>query len=301
VLDLMPGKSLVEYLVARGHDVFTIDWGTPGDEDRYLGFDEIVDRYLGRALRRATQHAGSAHLFGYCLGGTLTAIHAAVRPERVASLVTLAAPIDFHDASLLSTWLRTKSFDVGAMVEACGNVPWQLMQASFHLLRPTLLLSKAVGVLDRHWDDEFLDGFFALETWGNDNVSFPGEAYKTWVEKLYRENALIAGTLKLSGEPVALERLRAPTLVVTFEHDGIVSSASAAALAERAPNAERMHLPGGHVGAVVSRKASDRLWPALARWWESRYSGRSWAPTRGLCSSFASSRWDAHRMKATSR
>src|SRR5262245_11570944 len=35
VMDLVPGKSLCEYLVAEGHDVYMIDWGTPGDEDRY--------------------------------------------------------------------------------------------------------------------------------------------------------------------------------------------------------------------------------------------------------------------------
>src|SRR5690242_13093325 len=44
VLDLLPGKSLIEYLVAAGHDVHVIDWGTPGDEDRYLDFDEVCDR-----------------------------------------------------------------------------------------------------------------------------------------------------------------------------------------------------------------------------------------------------------------
>ena len=36
VLDLGPGRSLIEWLVARGHEVLCIDWGTPGDEDRYL-------------------------------------------------------------------------------------------------------------------------------------------------------------------------------------------------------------------------------------------------------------------------
>ena len=57
VLDLMPGKSLVEYLVGQGHDVFCIDWGTPGPEDRFLGFDEIVDGYLGRAIRQSARIA----------------------------------------------------------------------------------------------------------------------------------------------------------------------------------------------------------------------------------------------------
>ena len=30
---------------------------------------------------------------------------------------------------------------------------------------------------------------------------------------------------------------------------------------------ERLHLPGGHVGAVVSRKAATTLWPQLSTWW----------------------------------
>src|SRR5215470_12186859 len=39
VLDLLPKKSFAEYLLNEGHDVYVIDWGTPGDEDRYLRFD----------------------------------------------------------------------------------------------------------------------------------------------------------------------------------------------------------------------------------------------------------------------
>ena len=271
VLDLMPGKSLVEYLVGSGHDVYVIDWGTPGAEDRHLTFDDICDRYLGRAVRVSARVSGSqgVHLCGYCLGGTLAVIHAAARPERVASLVALAAPVAFADGGILSRWTRSPSFDVAALVDAFGNVPWQLLQASFQLLRPTLGLSKAVGVIDRAWDDEFLDGFFALETWGNDAVSFPGACYQRYVEELYRRDALLGGDFTLSGEVVKLEELRCPTLVVTFEHDTIVPASSAAVLLDRIGAAEkrRIHLAGGHVGAVVSRKASGRLWPELSGFW----------------------------------
>ena len=45
VLDLLPDKSFVEWLVARGHDVYCIDWGTPSDEDRYLSFDDVCARF----------------------------------------------------------------------------------------------------------------------------------------------------------------------------------------------------------------------------------------------------------------
>ncbi len=251
-----------------------IDWGTPGDEDRYLTFDDVCDGYLGRALRAAarTSPRGKAHVLGYCLGGTLAAIHAAVRPERVASLTALAAPVRFEDDGLLSKWTRTPAFDVGALVDAMGNVPWPIMQSAFHLLRPTLGASKLVHFLDKAWTDESLDGFLALETWGNDPVSFPGACYRRYVEELYREDALVRGTFTLSGEKVSLSRIACPTLVVTFEHDNIVPWASAAALIDEidAEDKRRIHLPGGHVGAVVSQKASKTLWPEIAAFWAAR-------------------------------
>ncbi|MBI4701352.1 MAG: alpha/beta fold hydrolase [Deltaproteobacteria bacterium] len=277
VLDLMPGKSFVEFLVEQGHDVYCLDWGTPEGEDRFVSFDDVCDSYLGRAVRRATRLSGApaVHLCGYCMGGTLAAIYAAARPERVASLLALASPVGFHDEGLLSRWTRSASFDVGALVEAFGNVPWQLMQSAFHLLRPTLSLSKAVHVLDRAWDDEFLDGFVALETWGQDNVSLPGDFYRRYVEELYRGDALLAGTFTLSGRPARLTSIGCPTLCVTFAHDNIVPWQSAAVLLERIGSADKqhLHLAGGHVGALVSRKAKAELWPKLSRWWQERDGG----------------------------
>jgi polyhydroxyalkanoate synthase len=270
VLDLLPGKSFAEWLVARGHDVYCIDWGTPGAEDRYLTFDDVCDGYLGRAIRKTG--APKAHVLGYCMGGSLAAIHAAAHPESLASLVALAAPVRFADAGLLGLWTQSELFEPRALVEALGNVPWQLLQSSFHMLRPTLNLAKAVHMIDRAWDDEFLDGFLALETWGSDNVSFPGEVWRTWVEDLYRGDAFVRGTFALSGKPARIENVDCPLLVVTFEHDTIVPRPSAAPLFELASSRDKqvLHLPGGHVGAVVSRGASKKLWPALGDFWAKR-------------------------------
>ena len=273
VLDLLPGKSFAEYLVAQGHDVLVIDWGTPGPEDRYLTFEDLCDRALGRAIRIAARQGtrGKAHLLGYCLGGTLAAIHTAVRPERVASLCALAAPVGFHDRGLLSAWTRAP-FDVATLCQATGNLPWPLMQAAFHLLRPTLLLSKAVHLLGRLGDRQFLDGFLAVETWGNDNVSFPGQVFRRMVEELYRKDALLAGSFALGGRPARLEAITCPVLAITFEHDDIVPWQSAAVLLDRvrSTDRERIHLPGGHVGAVVSRAAQKDLWPRLRAFFAAR-------------------------------
>ncbi len=271
VLDLMPGKSFVEHLIGQGHDVYIIDWGTPEDEDRYVTFDDVCDRAIGRAIRVAGRSAPGkqVHVLGYCLGGTLAAIHAAAHPEHFASLVLVAAPVRFSDEGMLTTWTRTPTFDVHTLVEARGNVPWQLMQSAFQMLRPTMGLAKAVSLVQRAWDDPFLDGFFALETWGNDNVSFPGACYATYIEELYRKDALIRGEMTLSGAPARLSSIHCPLLCVTFEHDNIVPWKSAAAVLEHASSEskEHLHLTGGHVGAMVSSSAKKKLWPSMTEFW----------------------------------
>jgi len=274
VLDLMPGKSFTEFLVGRGFDVYTIDWGTPGDEDRFVTFDDVCETYLGRAIRVAAKASprGKTHVLGYCLGGTLAAIHAAVHQERIASLCLLAAPVAFDDDGPLAAWTRNAAFDVGALVDGFGVVPWPVMQGAFHMIRPTLNLSKAVHLLDRAWNDEFLDGFLAVETWGNDNVSFPGECYRTYIGELYKKDALVRGELSLGGRRVDLAEIRCPTLAVTFEHDTIVPWQSAKVVLDRvaATDKHHMHLAGGHVGAVVSKAAAKGLWPALATFFADR-------------------------------
>ena len=295
IMDLLPGKSLAEDLVKAGHDVYCLDWGTPGDEDRHLTFDDVADRYLGRAIRKVAKRSprGKTHVLGYCLGGTLATIHAAVHQEHIASLLVLAAPVGFEgEVGLLETWTRLKDFKVSDIVEAFGNVPWQLMQSAFTMLRPTLGMSKAVHVIDKamkddpvithaygadpsananKWD-EFSESFRALETWGNDNVSFPGACYVRYIEELYRKDALIQGTFTLSGKPVHLEKITVPTMCIVFQHDNIVPLKNAAVLVDKigSTDKELLSLPGGHVGAVVSRGAQKSLWPRMSAFWAKR-------------------------------
>lgn len=274
VLDLGPGRSLIEWLVAQGFTVYCIDWGTPAAEDRYVTWDDVAGRIVGRAVRLAARRSptGRAHVLGYCLGGTLAATYVAAFPERVASFVALAAPIDFDHAGIMATWTRTPSFDVASLVEAFGNVPWPLMQASFHLMKPTLTAQKVTALLDRAWDDEFLEGFLVTERWGNDNVSFPGACYAQYIEQLYRQNLLVRGGFALLGRPADLAQIRVPVLALAFADDHIVPLASAAPLVERVRSTDKQLIaqPGGHVGAVVSRKAAGRLWPIMASFWAAR-------------------------------
>src|SRR5262249_33699141 len=80
LLDLMPGRSLVEHLVGRGIDVYMLDWGVPGPEDRSTTFEQYITGYLRRAVQRVRNLSGQARimLLGYSIGGTFTAIFSAL-------------------------------------------------------------------------------------------------------------------------------------------------------------------------------------------------------------------------------
>jgi poly(3-hydroxyalkanoate) synthetase len=61
-------------------------------------------------------------------------------------------------------------------------------------------------------------------------------------------------------------------MCVTFEHDDIVPHRSASVLLDRiaSPDKEHVHLPGGHVGAMVSSAAAKKLWPRMRAFWAAR-------------------------------
>jgi len=268
VLDLRPGASLVEALVGAGFDVWLLDWGVPEPEDRYLDWDSILRR-LARATRLLQRLTASPKflLLGYCMGGTLTAIHAAQHPDTLAGLITLAAPIDFAQGGRLRHAVDPSWFDADAIADA-GNVAPSQMQAGFVLLRPTLDLSKLISLPATLADPRARSSFLALEEWASDNIPFPAEAYRRYIRELYQANSLVAGTHVANGRPARLSAIHCPTLVITASRDTICPPAAANALLDHVSSRDKQTIavPGGHVGAVVGHRAASEMYPRLIEW-----------------------------------
>jgi len=267
VLDLRPGASLTEALVKAGLDVYCLDWGAPQDEDRYLTWDDVLAR-LSRMARRVRRETGAEKLsvLGYCMGATLSGIYTALEPHKVANLINLLGPFDFSQAGFLGHQTNPRWFDVEAIAEA-GNVAPHQMQTGFTMLRPTAQLAKLVTLLDRGMDPVFREGYDALEAWASDNVAFPAAAYRTYIEQLYQQNALVQGRHTVAGKDVRLSNIQCPVLTVAAERDTICPPNAAVALNEGCSSKVRevLRVPGGHVGAVVGGKAAQVLYPALIK------------------------------------
>ena len=73
ILDLRPGHSFVEFMVNQGYDLYLLDWGVPGPEDKNLKFDDYTLDYMPRAIRKMKAISGSEEfsLLGWCIGAIL--------------------------------------------------------------------------------------------------------------------------------------------------------------------------------------------------------------------------------------
>lgn len=270
VLDLKPGRSLVEYLLSRGIDIYMLDWGIPGSEDRVLTWDHYITVYLHNVINQVRRLSKTEHisLLGYCMGGTMTVVYASFYPDVVRNLITLTAPVNFHDDGLLSMWTKKEYFDVNRVVDVLGNVPPHLMQSIFMMLKPMNQFSKLVNLTEKLDDDEFVDLFFAMETWVNDNIPFPGEAFRKYIRDCYQENLLCQNKLEVGGQLVDLKKITAPLLIIAAAKDHICPPDSATILQDlvSSDDKEVVVLPGGHVGIVAGGTALKTLWPTIADW-----------------------------------
>ncbi len=273
VLDLLPDRSLIRFLGEKGFDVYVVEWGTPEDEDRYLTLERLIDGRLKRAIRSAAEHSGAekVHLLGHCLGGTVAAAFAGLHPDLVASLPLMTTPLDFNGKDLLSVWSRHPSFDLDSYIEAHGNMPWPIMQAAFYLMRPASMAFKLIKASPRFRDEDFVTGFIALETWGSDNVSFPGHCYRDLIRSLYRENALMKDGLKVGRRRVKFSDVKCPVLSIAGAADHIVPAETTlkeCAASGTSPQVTSWMSEGGHIGAILGKKAQREVWPMMAEWLE---------------------------------
>jgi len=278
ILDLQPDKSVIRRYLEAGFDVYLIDWGVPAHADHYLTLQDYVCRLLDSVISLILRERAvpRLHLVGYCMGGTLSALFAALHPERVGTLTLLAAPIDFEvHESLLHVWTDPKYFDVDAFIDANGNCPAAFLQLCFLCMKPVQnLLEKNIALYQQLEDPRFLTNFFAMERWVNDNIPVAGETFREFVKKLYQSNELVRGELRLGAQQVDLRRIICPLLLLTAKNDHLVAPASTEGIRPHvaSTDVQSLTIDAGHVGLVVSSKAHKTLWPDATRWLAARSS-----------------------------
>ena len=272
ILDLSPANSLVRFLVERGHTVFMISWKNPSQADRNLGMDDYLETGIMDALDAVSAIATrrKIHAVGYCIGGTLLTIAAAVLAKRgdkrLASMTLLAAQADFSEPGELSLFISPSQL---AMLEAvmhkAGVLSSEQMSSSFALLRSRdLLWTPAVNNYVKGKRDDPND----LMAWNADGTRMPWRMHTEYLNKLYLQNELARGKFSVRGKGVDLKALHLPMFVVGTETDHVAPWKSVFKLRGLTRSADYTFLltSGGHNAGIVSGPVHPKRRHRLLTW-----------------------------------
>jgi polyhydroxyalkanoate synthase len=278
IFDLAPGVSVARLCLEAGLDVFLVQWEAPRSGEPGPGIADYADRLLLQCLEAVERESGEGDAFiaAHSLGGTLAAVFAALHPERVRGLVLLASPQHFEfraEAGALGPAIA--AVDRARMLESVpGHVPGSfLSMMSF--------ASSPASFGQERWDDwvaslpdpEAMRTHLRVERWSLDELPLARRFVADVVERLFREDAFMRGTLEARGARAAPAAVTAPLLVVADERCRIVPPAAVLPFYEAAGGDKRLlWYPGDtgvaiqHVGMLVGRNALGALWPEILAW-----------------------------------
>jgi polyhydroxyalkanoate synthase len=274
IFDLAPGRSFIEYMVEQGFDMYLLDWGAPGLEDRETTFDDYVTEYLSRAVRKVQRVSGAQEIsiLGYCLGATLTTVYAGLYPNApVRNIILLTAPLDFSRSpeGSMAMWLDEERLDVDQLVGAFGNVPGELIRFWAKMLKPAENFVGAYVSLWKMLDDKgAVKGWQAINRWVEDVIPFAGAAFRQFVSDYVRGNKLVKGQHEIKGQRVDLSNIRSSLLNIVAQYDHLVAQSQSESIMDlvSSDDKELRVIPSTHVGIMASTRARYKLWPEIAEW-----------------------------------
>jgi polyhydroxyalkanoate synthase len=276
ILDLQPDRSVVRTLLDQGFDVYMIDWGEPSLIDQHLTLDDYVNRYIDNCVDvvRERSDQESINVLGYCMGGTMSVMYAALHREKVRNLALMAAGLCFTGGGgVLELWGDEEYYSPSAVTETFGNVPAEFLDVGFALMDPVdNYFTKYLRLYENLEKDDFVENFARMERWLSDGIDVAGETYQQFLEDVYQENKLAENELEVGGRHVDLADVDMPVLQIVGEYDHLIPPEASKPFNDLvgSDDATTIEFPTGHIGLSVSSKSHGTLWPEVGDWFEAR-------------------------------
>jgi polyhydroxyalkanoate synthase subunit PhaC len=225
ILDLSPHNSLVKFLVDSGHTVFILSWRNPTSEDR----DLTLEDYLQEGVLAATAQISHVcpqqriHSIGYCLGGTLLAMAAALlgrENKNVLQTVTLlASQVDFHEPGELGLFIDESQI---AYVE---DIMWERGYLDGKQMAGAFALIKSNDLVWSRMIHQYLMGLRTpltdMKAWNTDATRLPYRMHSQYLRSLYLKNDFSEGRFKIDSKPIVLNDVHLPMFIVSTEWDHV--------------------------------------------------------------------------------
>jgi polyhydroxyalkanoate synthase len=262
VLDLAPGRSMIEYLVEQGQQVFAISWRNPDEHQAHFDLDTYADAVL-EARDAVAEIAGqeSVHLNAACSGGIITAGllgHLAVEEklDGVASLTLMVCALDNEKMGTTSA-LATRQMAAAAVAESArkGYLDGQALAGVFAWLRPNdLIWGYVVNNYLLGKDPPAFDILF----WNQDTVRLAAGLHRDFIHLALDNSFMRPNAASVLGTPVDLSAVELDSDIVAGSNDHIVRWQNAYSSTQVLGGRAKFVLStSGHIQALINPPRPD--------------------------------------------
>jgi len=271
ITDIAPGRSMIEYFVSQGYQVFVISWRNPGRRARAWDLNTYGDAVAASigAAREITK-APKVNIIGLCAGGILSSMvsaHLAAtgQLDQVASLCLGVTLLDMTEAGTTVSFMDQATAKASILASrARGYMDGRTLAEVFAWLRPDDLIWT-------YWVNNYLQGKtpppFDILYWNADTTRMPAGLHRDFIQ-IAMANALTRpGATSMLGSPVDLSAIDTDSYLVAGIEDHISPWPSAYRATQMLGGNVRFVLSNaGHIAAMVNPpsnpKATFRLAPA---------------------------------------
>jgi polyhydroxyalkanoate synthase len=274
ILDIAPGRSMIEYLVREGQQVFVVSWRNPDSEQGHFDLDTYAQAVLEArdAVAEITKQE-AIHLNAACSGGIVSAgavghLQASGDLGQIASLTLFVCALDSTRATEAEA-LVSREVAAAAVAESArkGYLDGQALAGVFAWLRPN----------DMVWNyvvNNYLLGkeppAFDILYWNQDVVRMSAGLHRDFVLMGLENSMAHAGETEVLGTPIDLGAVDVDAYVVAGLRDHLVAWDAVYRSAQLLGGGRRFVLSAsGHIQALVNppspeSRASFRMTEDLA-------------------------------------
>ena len=264
IMDIAPGRSMIEYFLQQGQQVFAISWRNPQARHRDWGFDEYGGA-ITEALDAVQKIAGTdrAHLLATCSGGILAAMTAAHLSEigegdRIAGLTLAVTVLDQSKAGFAAAAMSERAAEAAIRTSARkGYLDGRAMAEVFAWLRPTDLVW-------RYWVNNYVQGRtpapFDVLFWNADTTRMAAALHRDMVQMGLGNSLTTPGAVSILGSPVDLSMITADAYVIGGVADHICPWQATYRSAQLLGSKDNTYVlsSSGHIASLVNPPGNPR-------------------------------------------
>jgi polyhydroxyalkanoate synthase len=218
ITDLAPGRSMIEYLVSQGQQVFAISWRNPDARHRDWGLDAYGQAVLDSLdAARAICGAAKASICALCSGGIVASMVAAHLNDagRLDELASLYLGVTVLDQTQEGTAAALADERAAALAVAAsrarGYLDGRALAEVFAWLRPGDLIWN-------YWVNNYLQGrappAFDILYWNADTTRMPAALHRDFIDVMLTRALAKPDAATMLGSPVSLAEVDVDSYVV---------------------------------------------------------------------------------------